>query len=842
MIKSGRMIKKGNLIYFAVLSVFLLFSCTDDSDPAGNTGKPDGPLTTVRLSLNASPMEGAGSVTRSKESALDLVLGDEGATAPDTVASNGVATRAVTGDLTSAQENAINDVCVFQFAKSDGKLVYMDYLSPAGGTTVDISLMAGQGNCQVYVLANVGDVTTGAGITVGTTTETAFKAMYKEYTSSVMPNSALPMCGEASFDSENPSTALNVTLKRLVAKVTLKLTATNGTFTATSVTLENVPKRMGFVTSTDNATDVVSYNGGQATEIVWYMPENKQGAGTVSAATDWTHRFEGTAPASGKATYIRIAGNYTPTGGTVRDVIYTIYLGAANDANNFDVNRNTKYNVTATLKGTNLADARIMVGTDLSVDAAGNPATANCYLVNASNKWYRFKGTIRGNGSTQTDPTILPTGVNSADEKMTPAAAELVWQTGSHGGVIEYVGWSASGYVTFKTGNVAEGNAVVAVKANSSANEALWSWHIWRTSFDLAGLSRDHTQTYKTRLRHGMNSTLYWDGFTVDSRDLLMMDRDLGAASNTPSNTDEVTKTFGLYYQFGRKEPFPTASTRERRSDNNSDIVDVFDKVGNKLIAADLRGSAYQVKNIDASTDAQGIIAYAIKHPLVFILRDDNDKSANGGDGTNPSYNWIYGAHPMNFTADKAELTQAWRVSNRLWGGQFTDDKNSLRLDTKFTGKTIYDPCPPGWCMPPQDTWTNFSTTNTGEAAAITDYNTSNTAYYNCPDADKANYADGNGQGFMLATSGVFGRRYYVSGVGSGSEAFYPAAGYRSGGNGQVYNVGYGCYAWSSAPFQASSQSGGFLYTNIGWVYPVYYTSRSYAFPVRCVQESSVTK
>ena len=838
MIKSGRMIKKGNLIYFAVLSVFLLFSCTDDSDPAGNTGKPDGPLTTVRLSLNASPMEGAGSVTRSKESALDLVLGDEGATAPDTVASNGVATRAVTGDLTSAQENAINDVCVFQFAKSDGKLVYMDYLSPAGGTTVDISLMAGQGNCQVYVLANVGDVTTGAGITVGTTTETVFKVMFKEYTSSVMPNSALPMCGEASFDSENPSTALNVTLKRLVAKVTLKLTATNGTFAATSVTLENVPKRMGFVTSTDNATDVVSYNGGQATEIVWYMPENKQGAGTVSAATDWTHRFEGTAPASGKATYIRIAGNYTPTGGTVRDVIYTIYLGAANDANNFDVNRNTKYNVTATLKGTNLADARIMVGTDLSVDAAGNPATANCYLVNASNKWYRFKGTIRGNGSTQTDPTILPTGVNSADEKMTPAAAELVWQTGSHGGVIEYVGWSASGYVTFKTGNVAEGNAVVAVKANSSDNEALWSWHIWRTSFDLAGLSRDHTQTYKTRLRHGMNSTLYWNGFTVDSRDLLMMDRDLGAASNTPSNTNEVTKTFGLYYQFGRKDPFPTAKKRERQMANNSDIVDVYDKNGGILTIATLRSATYQVP-ATVSADAKVAITNAIQYPLRFILFAD-DRSLSK-DTKVYSYNWIYGAFPGDLVSS-GEPTAAWKASNRLWGGQFTDDKTSLRLDTKFTGKTIYDPCPPGWCMPPQDTWTNFTTTNTGETTPITDYNTSNAAYYNCPAVDKANYADGDGKGFMLATSGVFGRRYYISGDGAGDEAFYPAAGYRHGGNGQVYDVGYGCYAWSSAPFQASSQHGGFLNTYMGWVYPVSNAHRSYAFPVRCVQETSVTK
>ncbi|WP_300704619.1 DUF4906 domain-containing protein [Bacteroides sp.] len=827
------MIQKRSLTGLAVFMAFVLFSCTDDGEPTGNNDKPDGILTAVSLSLDASPMEGAGGVTRSEESALNLVLGAE-----RVVVSDGATTRAVTGDLTDAQEKIVNNVCVFQF-KSDGILAYKEYSETLESATANISLMAGVGTCKVYVLANVGNVT--GKFEVNSATEENFKKSYQEYTSSITTNSCLPMCGTADFDSDNVSATLSVSLTRLVAKVTLALTAANGTFTATSVTLRNVPKRMGFVDSQVASSDMVSYDGGTATNVVWYMPENKQGTGSVSSATDWTHRFEGTAPE--KATYICIKGNYTPTGSTVREVVYSIYLGAAADANNFDVVRNTKYNVSAAIKGTNLADARVMVGQDLSVDAAGKSVTANSYLVNSTGKWYRFKGTIRGNGSTKTDVTTLPEGVGSADMKISPGAAELVWETGKHGGVIEYVGWSASGYVTFKTGNLEEGNAVLAVKANPGDAEALWSWHIWKTSFDLAGLSRDHVQTYKTRLRHGMSPTLYWDGFTTASRDLVMMDRDLGSASNTPSNTDDVTKTFGLYYQFGRKDPFPTASTRERRSDNNSEIVDVFDKEGNKLTAATLRGSAYQVKNINVSTDAQGIITYAMKHPLIFILRDDNDKSANGGDGTNPSYNWIYGAHPANFTASKADPTSAWVVSNKLWGGQFTDNKTSLRLDTKFTGKTIYDPCPPGWCMPPQDTWTNFTTTNTGEATAITDYNTSNTDYYNCPVADKANYADGDGKGFMLVpASGVFGRRYYVSGVGTGDMAFYPAAGYRYGGNGQVCNVGYGCYAWSSAPFQASSQYGGFLGTYIGWVSPVNSTFRSDAFPVRCVQESSVTE
>ena len=55
------------------------------------------------------------------------------------------------------------------------------------------------------------------------------------------------------------------------------------------------------------------------------------------------------------------------------------------------------------------------------------------------------------------------------------------------------------------------------------------------------------------------------------------------------------------------------------------------------------------------------------------------------------SFNWIYGA---------ISQSEAWKASNRLWGGNLNNETSSKRLDTKFTGKTIYDPCPSGWCMP----------------------------------------------------------------------------------------------------------------------------------------------
>ena len=67
-----------------------------------------------------------------------------------------------------------------------------------------------------------------------------------------------------------------------------------------------------------------------------------------------------------------------------------------------------------------------------------------------------------------------------------------------------------------------KGNVLLGVKKKGTGNDAyLWSWHLWIT---------DEPQLV--------------DGF---------MDRNLGATSATPS--DRI-KTHGLYYQFGRKDPF----------------------------------------------------------------------------------------------------------------------------------------------------------------------------------------------------------------------------------------------------------------------------------------------
>ena len=792
-----------------IVSALCFFSCTEEEQGPGNI-IPDVSTTPVRLALGMTPMHETGGVTRARgDNSLDLVLGEE---------SDRAGTRA--GTLTDDQENAVGDICVFQFGNGDSKLKYSEYATLTDGQlTADISLASGMGTCTVYVLANVGDLT--SRVAYGSSLAD-FKKLAAEVTSGKGTGQNLPMCGSKNdFNSETANASLTVQLTRSVAKVSLNLTTPNSgdAFAVSAIKLMNVAKKLYYVESAATApsapTELTDYTSNNSNTITWYIPENKAGTNSL---TDWKDRYEGNVPAT--ATYILIEGSYTPKGGTARDVSYAIYLGAGNNPADFNVARNTKYTVNASIKGTNLDDGRVLVGKDLS--AAGT-RTVNCYVVKTTdaNKWYRFKATVRGNGA-QTAAQISYTGAEiPAGAEISPVKAGLVWETRDSNGTVhtlDYVGYSRNGYIVFKLGSATEGNAVVAAKSGTTT---LWSWHIWATkAFDRAGIK---VQAYDTRPR-----TVDGHFTPAQRKGIKVMDRHLGSASGAASKVEaEVIKTYGVYFQFGRKDPFPAAGVMTRADD--AEIVPVYDGSGSKILK-----NSNQKKNseITKGTDQAAVkaqLAYTVENPLMFMLRDDGDKvAAYGGDGTNPSYNWIFAAHPQK---------TPWKASNKLWGGGLTNEVNSLILGTVVDiEKTIYDPCPYGYHMPPQDIWTNFT-------VAATVYNSSNITDYNVVANDKFNQTDSK-IGFTDANFKVWGRRYFTTGEasataadGTSNEAFYPAAGYRNGADGRVYNVGWGCYAWSASPFSAASQSAGFLSVYSYWVNPVSNTSRADAFPVRCVRD-----
>ena len=168
-----------------------------------------------------------------------------------------------------------------------------------------------------------------------------------------------------------------------------------------------------------------------------------------------------------------------------------------------------------TVKAGELTTVTVSLEATSSVADLSASESANCYVITEPGE-YKFK-TVKGNS---------PENVGSS------ATAEILWETYgtldevTPNSVIASVSY-ANDYVTFKTPEtLTRGNALIAVK--DAAGTILWSWHIWVVADMTLGT---------TDLGFGDGSQL--------------MTYNLGALGEpgTP-------ESFGLLYQWGRKDPF----------------------------------------------------------------------------------------------------------------------------------------------------------------------------------------------------------------------------------------------------------------------------------------------
>ena len=149
-------------------------------------------------------------------------------------------------------------------------------------------------------------------------------------------------------------------------------------------------------------------------------------------------------------------------------------------------------------------------GTDL-----GSKGTANCYIVTAAGD-YRFKA-VKGNSTAYVG---------------TVASVEVLW-----GSDVVASATYGAGYVGISTPKTLKpGNALVAAK--DDAGKILWSWHIWVPKTQVGGN------------KYGLSF------YTT-------MDRNLGAleAASATSGAD----SYGLLYQWGRKDPFPCKDASKKK-------------------------------------------------------------------------------------------------------------------------------------------------------------------------------------------------------------------------------------------------------------------------------------
>ena len=262
-------------------------------------------------------------------------------------------------------------------------------------------------------------------------------------------------------------------------------------------------------------------------------------------------------------------------------------------------------------------DASIFPKFTASTRPLDDEGTANCYIAPALNTSYSFDAATMGNGRTT---------LNVTPKRLSGVSARVLWETGTLSETIVKDVQYQDGRITFTTGTT-HGNAVIGLL--DSRGECLWSWHIWATN-------------------GALTTHVYPSGY-------VFMDRNLGAENLDPG--DPASR--GLYYQWGRKDPFP------------------YD------LAAFDYGEGFAFGTYYGEDSSTATVAWAAAHPATLL-----------GRAADPS--------------DPAQRLSSWlgQPSPNLWGNASTGGR-----PTTAGAKSIYDPCPPGWRVPPPEAWTLEQTT-----------------------------------------------------------------------------------------------------------------------------------
>lgn len=292
--------------------------------------------------------------------------------------------------------------------------------------------------------------------------------------------------------------------------------------------------------------------------------------------------------------------------------------------------------------------------------------TANSYIIRRSG-YYKFKANVRGNGVTSlqtvTDQSTGETtlvqfdaglGQTIAASKM--GKADVLWWQGDLTARSEYLtfandtesdtpanvearcpirmlddGLVYDNEIMFYADVREGGNVGIALYNRSGV--ILWTWHIWIVPEGVTG---------------------------KQFGDYILMDRNLGA-TYAPSSATDVTdgnalSTYGLYYQWGRKDPmfgpvgFKDGSSRSTWFWKNNGTWQKKTGAGAGL-----------------DSESEKSISYAVEHPLHY-LNSPND------------YWWQNTYIP----GSKTQVRNLWGYTGA------TSQGNSF-------AKTMWDPCPPGY-------------------------------------------------------------------------------------------------------------------------------------------------
>lgn len=375
----------------------------------------------------------------------------------------------------------------------------------------------------------------------------------------------------------------------------------------------------------------------------------------------------------------------------------------------------------------------------LHSDLSGGGETANCYIIHTpgyyslpliygnartgGTKSYTYEGSVddTGEASLSNEPLILRKFVGHDDLPVAgpdiPGAVDavLVWQDAPD--LVTDVRLE-SGFLKFRARKEAftQGNAVVAVR--NASKEIIWSWHIWATHYKWDGSADLNTKSRSTKATgyafspcnlgycdpHGGN-----DKRSMKLRLVFTLPDGKTKQTVTLPNTitqDGITASIAgdnTYYQWGRKDPMlPGVYNKEILNWAKSTPLSQEYDMKNKEFFCDY--PEYAVKPAQSGIS----IGTTIKNPHLFFMSHRPRKNTNDDKYYAEEENYLrrhwhngktspYGLHAvMNFWDSQMDRHG---VSNSM----------DVEHNERDVTKTIYDPCPPGYKMPPPNAFTMFS-------------------------------------------------------------------------------------------------------------------------------------
>ncbi len=518
-------------------------------------------------------------------------------------------------------ENLVSDIWVIQFngTTTSSTKVYTKYINITT-STLGLNLAASSSTNRVVIIANTHN--SGFDFSSVTTYQNLLDKMasitneYDAYGGA--SNLGIVMSGFSDIIVNNvvSSTPINFTLTRSVAKVVLNLslTASSG-LTIDSIVMCDVPNQFNIAdtlkalhntisvpypihTSTTYKTFSVNTNlptaGGATQTFQWYVPRNMKGTNAGTAVTNKnTNAPDG-------ASYIRI---YAKSGSDI--VIFRIYPGS-NMTNDFNIMPNKRYiiNIKLNSMGDYTADSRIEIPDAVIVDYTSSDYS-NCYILNPPStgqpvKKYRIPvGRVDEYwGSSQTgygnnSSNLLSTSNSWTVSLLWQDLSNLVQASGtSNITLTKTTGLGKNDYFEITVPSSAQdGNFVIKIDKGGST---LWSWHFWVTNYDpyynqIQTGEVDKYYTVNGGEVHRYAGPAWTSGGELQNS--YALDRNIGqlSATYTPANNKRGT----LYYQFGRKDPFPAnitlynitggAVTYSTSANRNSSTVAMSTTVNNPL-------------------------------------------------------------------------------------------------------------------------------------------------------------------------------------------------------------------------------------------------------------------